>query len=231
MTTDADDPRWPELPWYDLIERISHVVFRVHADANLGTGFVFSLGVKKESGQHVAFFVTALHVVKAALQANAPIELVSEDGKRRFSSSNGDLEIWPIGDLSHDTALIGITANEPIVSKERLRPILVPEHHALRGAEVGWVGFPGIFEPELCFFHGHVSGYRGDPPAYLADGVAMGGVSGGPAFNSHGIIIGFVSAYIPNQVNSLTTLPGVSALIPIQHLGKLMVDLGATMLL
>ena len=70
-------------------------------------------------------------------------------------------------------------------------------------------------EAELCFFHGFISGYFNDPPTYLVDGVAINGVSGGPAFDNRVHIIGLVSAYIPNRVDRQTTLPGLMALIPI----------------
>lgn len=83
-----------------------------------------------------------------------------------------------------------------------------------RGAEIGWLGFPGIVEPELCFFHGYVSGYLNDPPTYLVDGVAINGVSGRPVFDNRAHVIGLVCAYRPNRIDDQTTLPGVTALMP-----------------
>jgi hypothetical protein len=100
-----------------------------------------------------------------------------------------------------------------------------------KGAPIGWMGFPGITEPELCFFHGHVSGYVGDPPTYLIDGVAINGVSGGPAFDNRAHLIGLVSAYIPNRVNPHTTLPGLMAAVPINAIRLFMeANMGATIL-
>lgn len=84
-----------------------------------------------------------------------------------------------------------------------------------RGSEVGILGFPGLVEPELCFFKGSVSGFLNQPPTYLIDGVAINGVSGGPAFDSRAHLIGLVSAYIPNRVDESTTLPGLMSLMPI----------------
>jgi hypothetical protein len=65
------------------------------------------------------------------------------------------------------------------------------------------------------FFHGHVSGYLKEPPTYLVDGVAIDGVSGGPAFDNRCHIIGLVSSYLPNKIDEKTILPGLLALVPI----------------
>ena len=51
------------------------------------------------------------------------------------------------------------------------------------GSEVGWLGFPGIDAQTLCFFSGNISARK--PAAYLIDGVAINGVSGGPVVYSH----------------------------------------------
>jgi hypothetical protein len=84
-----------------------------------------------------------------------------------------------------------------------------------RGAEIAWMGYPGLTEPELCFFHGHISGYSGDPPLYYVDGHAINGVSGGPAFDNRAHFIGLVSSYLPNRVDENTVLPGLLAVVPI----------------
>jgi hypothetical protein len=98
-----------------------------------------------------------------------------------------------------------------------------------RGAEVGWLGFPGLVYPELCFFRGVVSGYSERPPIYLIDGVAINGVSGGPAFDRTGLLAGFVSAYVPNQVSGDLTLPGLMILTPLNLVRLWMQEiLGAT---
>ena len=90
-------------------------------------------------------------------------------------------------------------------------------------AEMGWVGFPAMAWNELCFFSGRVSATRKD--SYLVDGVAIHGVSGGPAFSdcpSHlavtpPVIVGVVSAYVPNRATG-EALPGVSLVQDLSHL-------------
>lgn len=61
---------------------------------------------------------------------------------------------------------------------------LAPKDRFLKvGTEIGWLGFPAIPSANLCFFAGNVSAWIQDQGAYLVDGVAINGVSGGPAFH------------------------------------------------
>ena len=90
-----------------------------------------------------------------------------------------------------------------------------------RGTAIGWLGYPGLVFPELCFFHGVVSGHLETPPVYLIDGVAINGVSGGPAFDPSGLVVGLVSAYLPNRLHPDTTLPGLMIVTPLTHISGL----------
>jgi len=98
---------------------------------------------------------------------------------------------------------------------------MLPSNSLLRrGADIAWLGFPGVFEPELCFFHGFISGFKADPPRYLVDGNAMRGVSGGPAFDNRAHLIGLVSAYTcdeqeGDEQEGQPILPGVLLVVPI----------------
>lgn len=72
----------------------------------------------------------------------------------------------------------------------------------------------------LCFFSGSISAYLPDRNSYLVDGVAINGVSGGPAvvIEDDGItVIGVVSAYIPNLATG-QVLPGLCQLSDVTHL-------------
>ena len=69
-----------------------------------------------------------------------------------------------------------------------------------------------------CFLH--------DDRAYLVDGVAINGVSGGPAFcvlpEDELHFVGVVTAYIPNRVSG-ESLPGVcfvAGISPLYHVVK-----------
>lgn len=82
-----------------------------------------------------------------------------------------------------------------------------------QGIQIGWCGFPAVAPNDLCFFAGHISAHLKDRRSYLVDGVAINGVSGGPAFvrsnSSYPVdVCGVVTAYIPNRATG-ETLPGV----------------------
>jgi hypothetical protein len=90
--------------------------------------------------------------------------------------------------------------------------------------EIGWVGFPALSPTDLCFFSGRISAYIEAQRAYLVDGVAINGVSGGPAFwpaeKDAPHVIGVVSAYAPNRAQG-ETLPGLSIIRDVQQLQSL----------
>ena len=98
------------------------------------------------------------------------------------------------------------------VLPEQNPELMLRDHNLKPGVEIGWLGFPAIQSTEMCFFEGHISAYLEAESAYLVDGVAINGVSGGPAFWIIGDkvqMIGVVSAYIPNRATGVS-LPGVA---------------------
>lgn len=88
------------------------------------------------------------------------------------------------------------------------------------GTNIGWLGFPNIEMNTLCFFSGTVSAHNEVSKAYLVDGVAINGVSGGPVFHvpePHTVqIIGIVSAYHANRATG-ETLPGLLRAQDVSH--------------
>jgi len=166
-------------------------------------------------------FVTAWHVFKDLADSDDELTLVSSDRNLTLDSDKHPIAFMPVGDNVFDTGLIVVRTEDPIFSASDLLPTMPCELALECGAELGWLGFPGLAEPELCFFHGYVSGHispfadGGGPETYLVDGVGVNGVSGGPAFTKRGLLVGIISAYIPNRVDSHTTLPGLMAVVPI----------------
>ncbi len=173
------------------------------------------LGRDRQSGDYYAFIATAWHVLKSLPGTSDELEIVSVDRKTIFTSAANKLGFHPIGDARYDTGLMVLNTSVSILNESDLLPLFPHDSVLARGADIGWLGFPGITEPELCFFHGYVSGYLNDPPTYLVDGVAINGVSGGPAFDNRAHVIGLVSAYVPNRIDETTTLPGLMTLVPI----------------
>jgi len=184
----------------------------VHADNSVGTAF--AIGITSSDGGRHTMLVTALHVVEDVLGNDKPIELIKSDGTVISKVVDGFLKIYPIGPPECDTALIEVPTKQPLYGEASLMPMplktMLP-----RGSPIGWLGYPGLVLPELCFFQGVVSGYSETPPIYFVDGVAINGVSGGPAFDPSGLVVGFVSSYLPNRVRQDTTLPGLMIITPL----------------
>jgi hypothetical protein len=89
------------------------------------------------------------------------------------------------------------------------------------GAEVGWLGFPAVAPYSLCFFSGNISARQEWRHAYLIDGVAINGVSGGPVMYSteaEGVqIVGSISAYVSNRATG-EALPGLAIARDVSYL-------------
>lgn len=207
--------KWPELRWDEVVDRASPSVYRLYAGPYAGTGFLIGLGKDPQNGDSFAMIATAWHVLEELPGTTDELEIVSADRKTVFTSAADQIGFYPLGDARYETGLIVLRTGKPLVDENELLPLFPYDSVLARGTDIGWLGFPGITEPELCFFHGHVSGYLNDPPTYLVDGVAINGVSGGPAFDNRAHVIGLVSAYIPNKVDEAMTLPGLMALVPI----------------
>ena len=153
-----------------------------------------------------------LHEVEHADKLHTPI------GKHVHGSANpewlkqDDQEIFP--DSKGDSAIILLSHRDLSLPQDPIQ--LFPVETAIPvGMEVGWIGYPAIFD--LCFFSGRISGSIGDfgngRHAYLIDGVAISGVSGGPVIVKSGRwgtrITGSISAYYVNRAKG-EALPGLS---------------------
>jgi hypothetical protein len=89
------------------------------------------------------------------------------------------------------------------------------------GSSVGWLGFPAIARDTLCFFAGTISAAQRHLNAYLIDGVAINGVSGGPVLRldqktSTMNIVGVITAYHANRAFG-ESLPGLSVAQDVSH--------------
>ena len=208
--------KWPEMPWDRVVDLLERIVFHIQAADSLGTGFAVSVG-KQDKPQKLNhyMFATAWHVVENVVNSDHPILMTATDGKTAFEAKAGYYSIFRLGPEIFDTALIYLKSGEEILSQGDLLPMLDWDLQMAKGTEIGWVGFPGIVGQPFCFFKGSVSGYLDSPPTYLVDGVAINGVSGGPAVDNQAHIIGLVSSYIPNKVDKYTTLPGLVTIVPI----------------
>jgi hypothetical protein len=101
-------------------------------------------------------------------------------------------------------------------------PLLPNDVPLAIGTEVGWLGYPAMAPSTLCFFSGTISARQEWRHAYLIDGVAINGVSGGPVLYSRSAeadglqIVGTISAYVSNRVTG-DSLPGLSVARDVSH--------------
>jgi hypothetical protein len=199
--------------WDESVARVTPYIVKIETPAGHGTGFL-CLYNQDRSLYGIA---TALHVVDHADNWQEPIRL------RHFPSGTSVFLKEPVRhifcDSRTDSAVI-VTPPESIRLPEDTLPLLPTDSSLPIGADVGWLGFPGIADSTLCFFSGNISARQDWLHAYLIDGVAINGVSGGPVFFSkenEGVqIIGIISAYVSNRATG-DTLPGLSIARDVSH--------------
>jgi hypothetical protein len=195
-----------ELSWHEAVELIEPYVVKISTPIGSGSGFLFAQSSKSE----ICAVATAAHVVNHSHLWQQPIRILHySTGKIAFLKEEDRAIIL---DNRLDTAAIVFqTGILPFPTK--LLPLAPEGKYLKRGVNLGWVGYPAVSPDDLCFFNGCVSVYLEQEEAYLVDGVAINGVSGGPAFElsaTGGITLaGVISAYIPNRATS-ETLPGLS---------------------
>jgi hypothetical protein len=150
---------------------------------------------------------TAAHVVSAAHFWEEPVRLEHLASGKTELLRSGDRALL----LNDQKDVAAIVFDQRLPFPEQSLPLGAKDMYIRVGVEIGWIGFPAI-ATELCFFSGRVSAYLETHERYLVDGVAINGVSGGPAFTPSGkevSLIGVVSAYMPNRQLG-ETLPGLA---------------------
>lgn len=193
-----------EQNWSTALETIKKHTFKILSPNSSGTGFLLT----KRAGD-ICGIATAFHVIEHAYQWEEPIKLIHTESKEQVILHQNERFIFP--NANKDFALILFQRGSLKIENEP--PTLGPHDKSLKpGVQVGWAGYPVVAPNEFCFFTGNISCFLEEVGSYLVDGVAINGVSGGPAFvafeESHPQVIGIVSAYIPNRAGG-ETLPGV----------------------
>lgn len=203
-----------DMLWQEAVEAVQPYVVRLSTPEHAGSAFLFA--VAAEGG--ICGFATAAHALAHAEAWEQPVRI-------EHAASGTDRLLRPaersiVVDEETDTAAL-VFLRDGLPLPEETLP-MTPEHLAYRvGVEVGWVGFPSVARDRLCFFSGRISAWDEEKLTYLVDGVAVNGVSGGPAFhvdeNGRPMLLGVVSAYLPNKAAG-GSLPGLSV---VQHIGHL----------
>lgn len=204
----------PRMPWSRAVELIQPHVVRISTPRGSGSGFLISNG----RSNSICGIATAAHVVDHAHYWEEPIRIDHISSGKSVVIRRDERAV--LLDVNRDTAAILFNRGDLPLPPDALR--LAPKGMFLKvGNDIGWLGFPAIPAANLCFFSGTVSAWLEGQSAYLVDGVAINGVSGGPAFHlleldepppaeeKVVVIMGVVSAYVPNRATG-EVLPGLS---------------------
>lgn len=202
------------LAWNEGVKRLSSHVARIATPRGHGTGFLFSYA----KAQGLCALATAAHVVDNAERWDEPIRIEKPELGQSLLLRPHERAI--LRRDAHDTAAVLFKPEKDMFPAEPTK-LMAQTHGATVGSELGWLGFPSVAPDNLCFFSGMVSSRLEAQKAYLVDGVAINGVSGGPAFlrapDDTLLLVGIVSAYRPN-LSLGGTLPGLCV---VRHVGEL----------
>jgi len=203
--------------WPQAILFVRPYIVKISTPRVSGTGFL----ITSAKSNNLCGIATAAHVVNNAHYWEEPIRIQQIESGQSTLFRPADRAI--LVDDSLDTAAIVVDRGSFTFPETQLE--LIPEKMSLKlGHEVGWLGFPALAPGDLCFFTGRASCWRQEAGEYLVDGVAINGVSGGPAFHLAVDVpvrvIGVVSAYIANRATG-EALPGLCVIRDVKQLQDL----------
>lgn len=200
--------------WHQALAELKPFVVKIATPDGYGTGFQ----ILYRKDRILCGLATAYHVVSHAEEWEEPIKLTHIQSGKSTILKEKDRVIftYPAKDLAF------ILFDKNLLPLEEKEPRLVdPEKVLKQGVAIGWCGFPHIAPDDtLCFFGGHISASVANEDYYLVDGVAINGVSGGPAFHINSStdevkICGVVSAYRPNRIYG-EAHPGLSKICSVE---------------
>ena len=199
--------------WDQIVTKITPYIVKIETQSGHGTGFLFMYNENKTW----CGVATAMHVVTQADEWQQPIRIRHYASDQFVFLKENERVIFK--DWKTDSAVILFLKGD-LPLPEQLIPLLPTDAVINIGVEVGWVGFPAVAPFDLCFFSGNTSARQEYRKAYLIDGVAINGVSGGPVLYSTGTegvqIVGTVSAYQANRATG-EALPGLLVAQEVSH--------------
>ena len=200
------------MDWDEYVDAMRSHVVRIETPEGQGTGFL----IDRDDEAGTFGIATAAHVVRDAKTWGQLITIIHDACDEPCVIGSDDLILLH---RKLDSACVVGTLPESWEDAFPREPVkhVPPERPVLAGSAVGWLGYPYLVPGQaLCFFAGHVSAYVDG--RYYIDGVAINGVSGGPAFfygNSPDApdekrlwILGSISAYRANTAGG-EVLPGL----------------------
>jgi hypothetical protein len=199
--------------WDQVVKKVSSHVVKIETPSGHGTGFLFMYNDAKT----MCGIATAEHVISHADNWQQPIKIHHPHSEKTIFIKQEERVIYR--DWKTDSAVILFLKGDLQLPESPIA--LLPMGTLIDiGAEVGWLGFPSVAPNNLCFFSGNVSARQEFRNAYLIDGVAINGVSGGPVLHLTGTegvqIVGTVSAYSANRATG-EALPGLAIAQDVSH--------------
>lgn len=203
--------------WHNAVKIIKQYVVKIETPNGHGTGFIVPTPAGRGNANCI---VTAYHVIDHAYKWNEPIRIIYLATGKSFILEASRRQI--VTAVGRDQAIIEFSVSGITFPAKNLT-FTDEDRHYLDGISVGWIGFPTLVPGNDCFFRGVISSYIDATESYLVDGVAINGVSGGPAFviddDDKLVVIGLVTEYHPNTATG-KTLPGMSVVRSINPLIK-----------
>ncbi|MEF8708478.1 MAG: serine protease [Candidatus Accumulibacter propinquus] len=199
--------------WDQVVKKIAPHVLKIETPTGHGTGFLFLYNDAKTW----CGIATAEHVVSHADNWQQPIKIHHPHSGKTVFLKQDERVIYR--DWKTDSAVILFFKGDLQIPESPIA--LLPMGSVIDiGSEVGWLGFPSVAPHDLCFFSGNISARQEYRNAYLVDGVAINGVSGGPVLHLTGTegvqIVGTVSAYSANRATG-EVLPGLAIAQDVSH--------------
>jgi hypothetical protein len=192
--------------WSDVVNSTLPCIVKIETPTGHGTGF---LCFHNEAKSMYAI-ATAGHVIHHADKWMEPIRIYNHDGSKSLLL-NANARHVTMGELS-DSAIILFSKSQDLFEHTPPLPLLDKEYVLKVGTQVGWIGFTTLEPDTPCFFSGMISARQDHKNAYLIDGVAINGVSGGPVLHidekEDVYVVGTVSAYRMNRASG-ENLPGL----------------------
>lgn len=200
--------------WNAIVDKVAPYVVKIETPGGHGTGFLCLYNQDKS----FLGIATARHVIAEADEWQQPLRIRHFPTQTTQFFKESDRTI--LSDADTDSAVILISSGGDLKLPEDTIPLFPTSIPLPIGTEVGWLGFPAIAAHTLCFFSGSISARQEWRHAYLIDGVAINGVSGGPVLyltETSGVnIVGTVSAYVGNKITG-ATLPGLAIARDVSH--------------
>lgn len=211
MTLEDNRDGYPLRNWWDIAEVIARQTFQVLRVTCSGTAFLVSQGIEKDSPHRHYCFATAWHVIDDAIEDNRFVLYRAHD-KLTIDVDVKRIMTARLGPASFDLGFIFLRTVDDLLPPEDMMPIRGLKTFPSLGEDLGWYGYPGSLKHEPMFCRGTLACFRSNPHAYLINGVAYPGMSGGAVADQYGWVVGVVSEWWED--GSLPQIPGMLQAAP-----------------